>query len=221
MKHSYFADENQIEKWVSAAENIKDEYGLKKALGYIIGEKFYNLSRTYKYNQERMMRIEKERKRPGYSPKRIVSGGKFNIDLDKEYEKAEKEVIALKEILTERKEHVGVLNIYLKSVCEVITITGDDSKSLRKIKMKQIESGNFQVLITTGQLLGEGLDIENLSSIFLVYPFSFEGKLIQYIGRILRSKGRKAIYDYRDKNIEFLLKLYKKRERYYRRSKLL
>jgi len=124
-------------------------------------------------------------------------------------------------VLTERKEHVEVLNIYLKSVCEVIAITGDDSKSLRKIKMKQIEEGNFQVLITTGQLLGEGLDIENLSSIFLVYPFSFEGKLIQYIGRILRAKGRKCIYDYRDKNIEFLLKLYKKRERYYRREKLL
>ena len=124
-------------------------------------------------------------------------------------------------VLTERKEHVEVLNNYLKSVCEVITITGDDSKSLRKVKMKQIESGNFQVLITTGQLLGEGLDIENLSSIFLVYPFAFEGKLIQYIRRILRSKGRKAIYDYKDKNIDFLLKLYKKRERYYHRSNLL
>lgn len=137
-------------------------------------------------------------------------------DIKKELEPGNKILV-----LTERKEHVEVLNIYLKSICEVITITGDDSKSLRKVKMKQIESGNFQVLITTGQLLGEGLDIENLSNIFLVYPFAFEGKLIQYIGRILRSKGRKAIYDYSDKNIDFLLKLYKKREKYYRRVKLL
>jgi superfamily II DNA or RNA helicase len=137
-------------------------------------------------------------------------------DIKKEIEPGKKILV-----LTERKEHVEVLNIYLKSVCEVIAITGDDSKSLRKVKMKQIESGNFQVLITTGQLLGEGLDIENLSSIFLVYPFAFEGKLIQYIGRILRSKDRKAIYDYKDKNISFLQKLYKKRERYYQRSNLL
>jgi superfamily II DNA or RNA helicase len=137
-------------------------------------------------------------------------------DIKKELEPGKKILV-----LTERKEHVEVLNIYLKSICEVITISGNDSRSLRKIKMKQIESGNFQVLITTGQLLGEGLDIGNLSSIFLVYPFAFEGKLIQYVGRILRSKGRKAIYDYRDKEIEFLLKLYKKRERYYRRAKLL
>jgi superfamily II DNA or RNA helicase len=124
-------------------------------------------------------------------------------------------------VLTERKEHVEVLNIYLKSLCEVISITGDDSRSSREIKMKQIEAGNFQVLITTGQLLGEGLDIGNLNSIFLVYPFSFEGKLIQYIGRILRARGRKSIYDYNDKNIDFLLKLYKKRERYYRKAKIL
>jgi superfamily II DNA or RNA helicase len=137
-------------------------------------------------------------------------------DIKKELETSKKILV-----LTERKEHVEVLNIYLKSICEVITITGNDSRSLRKIKIKQIESGNFQVLITTGQLLGEGLDIENLSSIFLVYPFAFEGKLIQYIGRILRSKGRKAIYDYRDKEIEFLVKLYKKREKYYRKAKLL
>jgi len=137
-------------------------------------------------------------------------------DIKKELKSAKKILV-----LTERKEHVEVLSIYLKSECEVISITGDDSKSLRKIKMKQIEEGNFQVLIATGQLIGEGLDIENLTSIFLVYPFSFEGKLVQYIGRILRDKGKKSIYDYRDKNIEFLLKLYKKRERYYRREKLL
>ena len=92
---------------------------------------------------------------------------------------------------------------------------------MREIKIKQIEAGNFQVLITTGQLLGEGLDIENLNCIFLVYPFSFEGKLVQYIGRILRAKGRKSIYDYNDKNIEFLLKLYRKREKYYRKANML
>jgi len=122
-------------------------------------------------------------------------------------------------ILTERKEHADVLYAFLKSFCEVISITGDDSVSSRKIKLQQITAGNFQVLITTGQLLGEGFDIENLDCLFLVFPFSFEGKLIQYIGRILRTKGTKYIYDYRDKNIEFLEKLYKKRSKYYKKIK--
>jgi superfamily II DNA or RNA helicase len=120
-------------------------------------------------------------------------------------------------ILTERKEHADVLYAFLKSCCEVISITGDDSISSRKIKLQQITAGNFQVLIATGQLLGEGFDIEGLDCLFLVFPFSFEGKLIQYIGRILRSEGTKYIYDYRDKNIEFLEKLYKKRGKYYKK----
>jgi len=120
-------------------------------------------------------------------------------------------------ILTERKEHTEVLYALLKSYCEVISITGDDSISSRKTKLQQINSGNFQVLITTGQLLGEGFDIGYIDCLFLVFPFSFEGKLIQYIGRILRFGGKKFIYDYRDIHIEFLDKLYKKREKYYRK----
>ena len=122
-------------------------------------------------------------------------------------------------ILTERKEHADVLNAFLKSYCEVISVTGDDAVSTRKIKLKEAMEGNFQVLITTGQLLGEGFDIEGLDCLFLVFPFSFEGKLVQYIGRILRSEGKKYVYDYRDKNIEFLEKLYKKREKYYKKIK--
>lgn len=31
-----------------------------------------------------------------------------------------------------------------------------------------------------------------------MYPFSFEGKLIQYIGRVQRSEIAPTIYDYRD-----------------------
>jgi len=120
-------------------------------------------------------------------------------------------------VLTERKEHVEILSLYLKDKAEIITITGDDSTAKKKSKMDQIKMGHFQVLISTGQFFGEGMDIENLDCLFLVYPFSFEGKLIQYIGRIQRSKGRQTIFDYRDKNISYCEKLFKKRNRYYRK----
>lgn len=120
-------------------------------------------------------------------------------------------------VLTERKEHVEVLNLYLKAKNEVITLTGDDASSKRKIKMDQIKQGHFQVLLTTGQLLGEGLDIPTLDCLFLVYPFSFEGKLIQYIGRIQRSQKTQTIYDYRDVNVTFCEKLFKKRSVFYRK----
>jgi|WetSurMetagenome_2_1015567.scaffolds.fasta_scaffold02025_10 superfamily II DNA or RNA helicase len=122
-------------------------------------------------------------------------------------------------ILTERKEHVETLSYYLKGKYEIITLTGDLSEGQKKEKLKQIESSNFQILIATGQLIGEGTDFPNLNCLFLVYPFAFEGKLIQYIGRIQRGQNsQNTIYDYRDIKIDYLEKFYKKREKYYKKS---
>ena len=53
-----------------------------------------------------------------------------------------------------------------------------NSESSRKAKWKIIEDGSCQVLITTGQFFGEGTDLKNANCLFLVYPFSFKGKLI-------------------------------------------
>lgn len=80
-----------------------------------------------------------------------------------------------------------------------------------------MKEGNFQVLIITGQFFGEGTDLQNVNCLFLVYPFSFEGKLIQYIGRVQRSEITPTIYDYRDIKIDYLNKLFLKRNTYYRK----
>ncbi|MFH1187237.1 MAG: DEAD/DEAH box helicase family protein [bacterium] len=121
-------------------------------------------------------------------------------------------------ILTERKEHVEVLSYYLKGSYEIIALTGELTEKQKHEKLKQIEAGNFQILIATGQLIGEGTDFPNLNRLFLVYPFSFESKLIQYIGRIQRGQNsHSAIYDYRDIKIAYLEKFYKKREKYYKK----
>ncbi len=61
------------------------------------------------------------------------------------------------------------------------------------------------------------MDFPDLDVLFLVFPFSFEGKLKQYIGRIQRSERNKFIYDYRDKQISYLESMFKKRNRYYRK----
>jgi superfamily II DNA or RNA helicase len=80
-----------------------------------------------------------------------------------------------------------------------------------------LKEGNYQVLITTGQFFGEGSDLQNANCLFLVYPFSFEGKLIQYIGRVQRSEVTPTIYDYKDIKIDYLNKLFLKRNTYYRK----
>ena len=133
-------------------------------------------------------------------------------DINKEIKKGKRIVI-----ITERKEHIDTLYIFLKQSYEVVTLSGDDSESNRKSKRQTLLQGNFQVLITTGQYFGEGSDLPNINSLFLVYPFSFKGKLIQYIGRVQRSEINPTIYDYRDIKIDYLNKLFLKRNTYYRK----
>ncbi len=118
-------------------------------------------------------------------------------------------------LLTERKEHATVLHHYLKNTIEAIVLTGDDSARERKRKMNIITSWDFQILISTGQFLWEGIDIHSFETLFLVYPFSFEGKLIQYMGRVGRWGTMHTVYDYRDRHIEYLEKLFKKRKTHY------
>ncbi len=121
-------------------------------------------------------------------------------------------------ILTERKEHVELLDYYLKRDFTTITMSGELTAKQKRERVIQIQDGNFQIIIATGQLLGEGTDFNNLDCLFLVYPFAFKGKLIQYIGRVEHGKSKiKTIYDYRDEKIEFLEKMFQKRERYYKK----
>jgi superfamily II DNA or RNA helicase len=120
-------------------------------------------------------------------------------------------------VLTERKTHIDVLYQYLKSKYEVIIISGEDLEAARKIKLKQVKDGHFQVLISTGQYFGEGADFDNLECLVLAYPFAFEGKLIQYIGRVQRTETTSIIYDYRDIHIDYLDNQFKQRNKYYRK----
>ncbi|WP_235890231.1 DEAD/DEAH box helicase [Flavobacterium gawalongense] len=127
--------------------------------------------------------------------------------------KSDKKIV----IITERKEHIDSLYQYLKQSYEAITLSAEDSESAKNSKWKLLKEGNYQVLITTGQFFGEGTDLQNANCLFLVYPFSFEGKLIQYIGRVQRSEIAPTIYDYRDIRIDYLNKMFLKRNAFYRK----
>ena len=120
-------------------------------------------------------------------------------------------------ILTERTAHVEVLYHYLKQCAEVVTISGEDKVKERERKFKAINSGLYKVIISTGQFFGEGVDINLIECLFLVYPFSFKGKLVQYVGRVMRSKINPSIIDYHDDKIPSLSKMFKRRNRFYKR----
>lgn len=119
-------------------------------------------------------------------------------------------------VITERKEHIETLNQLLRQNYESVTLSGDHTQKERDTKWKRLKGGDYQVLITTGQFFGEGTDLQNSSRLFLAYPFSFKGKLIQYIGRVQRSEITPVIYDYHDHKIDYLHKLFLKRNVHYR-----
>jgi superfamily II DNA or RNA helicase len=75
------------------------------------------------------------------------------------------------------------------------------------------------LVIATGQYLGEGFDCPQVDTLFLAFPLSFKGKLVQYVGRALRSHEDKSsvrVYDYVDTRVPVLRKMYGKREKTYR-----
>ena len=119
--------------------------------------------------------------------------------------------------LSERRDHLEILSMYLKGLCETITISGEDSNAKRAIKLKQIQTGHYQAILSTGQFFGEGLDIPDIDCLIIAFPFSFEGKLIQYIGRLRGKDNQKVIIDYEDKKIAFLERQFKQRKRYYKK----
>lgn len=98
------------------------------------------------------------------------------------------------------------------------------TKNERKRISGRIRQERFQLFIATGKLIGEGFDWPEVSSLFLAFPFSWKGNLIQYVGRVQRlSEGKKEafIHDYLDENVNMLNLMYFKRLRTYRQLGLI
>ncbi len=89
---------------------------------------------------------------------------------------------------------------------KVLLLTGQTSAEQRTYIVQRVHGGEVQVLVATLQLIGEGFDCPGLSTLFLTTPITFEGRLLQVLGRIMRpATGKKArVYDYVDESISVL-----------------
>lgn len=123
-------------------------------------------------------------------------------------------------VLTERREHCELLSKLLEGKGATIEILyGAKTKLERKEITRELQAKNIQVIIATGQLLGEGFDCKHLSCLFLTFPFSSKLKTTQYIGRVRRTASGKTyakIYDYLDTEVGILWGMFKKRARVYK-----
>jgi superfamily II DNA or RNA helicase len=65
-------------------------------------------------------------------------------------------------------------------------------------------------------LIGEGFDCKNLSSLYLTTPIKFSGRVLQYIGRVMRpGNERPRVFDFVDWDIPALAKSARGRIRVY------
>jgi len=105
-------------------------------------------------------------------------------------------------VLSDRKAHVEALvELLAERGVEAAMLTGAQGNSERQNVVEALNSGKTQVLVATGQLIGEGFDCWELSTLFLATPIRFNGRLLQYLGRVLRpapGKDKAKVYDYVD-----------------------
>jgi len=126
-------------------------------------------------------------------------------------------------VLSDRKVHCENLQALLRFRFKVESelLTGDLPIEERQEVVGRLNAGRARVVIATGQLIGEGFDCPNLSTLFMATPVRFSGRLLQYLGRVLRpapGKEKARVFDYIDVHVETLVKAANARQRVYRRS---
>jgi len=121
-------------------------------------------------------------------------------------------------LLTERKDHLEYFAERLRPIVRhLVVLQGGMTAKERRSSTDQlasIPSAAERVVIAIGRYIGEGFDDARLDTLFLAMPVSWKGTLIQYSGRLHRRHPGKAevrIYDYVDREVPMLLRMFEKR----------
>ena len=123
-------------------------------------------------------------------------------------------------VLSDRKAHCENLRALLKFRFKVESdlLTGDLNMEERQKVIERLNQERVKVVVATGQLMGEGFDCRNLSTLFLATPIRFSGRVLQYLGRVLRpAPGKKTarVFDYVDIHVDTLTKAAIARQKVY------
>jgi superfamily II DNA or RNA helicase len=121
-------------------------------------------------------------------------------------------------LLTERKDHLEYFAARLGKLTKNLVVLqgGMGTKERRAIQAQlvAIPESAERILLATGRYIGEGFDDARLDTLFLALPVSWKGTLIQYTGRLHRlhaAKEEVRIFDYVDRNVPMLLRMFEKR----------
>jgi len=133
-------------------------------------------------------------------------------------------------LVADRKAHLDKLSDLLvgqnsmQASVEIVRLDGEMSPKQRQLGIanarKLRSEGKLVLLVATGSLVGEGFDLPELDALILAVPLSFEGRLIQYVGRIHRvldGKAKVQVVDFFDAHSPMFIKMYRNRMRAYRK----
>jgi len=126
-------------------------------------------------------------------------------------------------VLTERKDHLDYLANRLERFARHLVVLrgGISAKQRRAVKerLAQIPGDEERLVLATSRYVGEGFDDARLDTLFLALPVSWRGTLIQYAGRLHRQhpgKNEVRIFDYVDRAVPMLQRMFERRLRGYR-----
>jgi superfamily II DNA or RNA helicase len=126
-------------------------------------------------------------------------------------------------LLTERRDHLEFFATQLRSTARNLIVLrgGMSAKRRREVQeeLARIPDDQERLILATGRFLGEGFDDARLDTLFLTMPVSWKGTLVQYAGRLHRNhvgKQEVRIYDYVDREVPMLSRMFEKRLRGYR-----
>ena len=126
-------------------------------------------------------------------------------------------------ILTQWKEHCRLLADRLvmrgKSPFVLSGAVGKKERSSIMAAIANVSVEQELLVIATGEYLGEGFDCPQMDALFLTFPVSFKGKVIQYVGRTLRNyQGKQSawVYDYLDAKVPTLGRMHNRRLKTYK-----
>jgi superfamily II DNA or RNA helicase len=126
-------------------------------------------------------------------------------------------------LLTERKDHLEYFAVRLAKFARHVVVLQGGMNALARRKVKDqlaaIPDTEERLVLATGRYIGEGFDDPRLDTLFLAMPISWKGTLIQYAGRLHRvhpGKKEVRIFDYVDREVPVLLRMFQRRLRGYR-----
>lgn len=121
-------------------------------------------------------------------------------------------------VLTQWTEHLSsVVSALAARGITPLVLQGGMGKKARAKVMANLDGASKRgglVLAATGSFLGEGFDCPPLDTVFMAFPIAFRGRVVQYVGRILRpldGKSSVEVHDYVDVKSPVLARMHRKR----------